>query len=234
VAYGNVVTLWGPELNKFRVKLSHPEEDIVSLQFLCGSPFLLMTTEHRLYLWNLLSCSVEWLMDISCPLLVTDPYSNSFLVSFRLSSNGSDSSVIALFEGSSMRPKCFWKTTSSEICLDMAFLPPHPDEEGRSFTFIDNFRIFHTFSFGSGADLESDHDLTRLFGSTTYSLLRLTGLANIPKEQDSDSFLEMKERPETKFIDSIFSGPSHALPAPSVVFQTFMDGLVKKKEESKH
>lgn len=82
VAYAQMITLWNPFTNQLQQTLCHPPPDcpVLKLAFIPKSHFLIATTRSHLYVWNLLTCSVWWMLEIHVACFAVDPFGDRFAV----------------------------------------------------------------------------------------------------------------------------------------------------------
>jgi WD40 repeat protein len=82
VCYDETVTLWDPLTLVLKGQLTHnnPRQNVERVTFVPGSPFIVTATSDRMYVWNLLTMSIWWSLNLSVagivagtvPLLNTD------------------------------------------------------------------------------------------------------------------------------------------------------------------
>lgn len=79
VSFSVTITLWEPDTNVLKKTLCHmlSNQPIRKLEFCRGQSSHLLTciTHDRITTWNLLSCQVQWSVQLSCKLLTSDPCS---------------------------------------------------------------------------------------------------------------------------------------------------------------
>ncbi len=86
IAAGSKVTLWDPETCRLAAVLSlAPEHQALGLPlgrlaFIPGSPYLVASSDAFLAVWNLLSASLHWALDVPTCALVADPVHASFAI----------------------------------------------------------------------------------------------------------------------------------------------------------
>jgi NET1-associated nuclear protein 1 (U3 small nucleolar RNA-associated protein 17) len=237
-AYGNVLTLWDPFANKLYSTLVHPPptECIRKIHFIPGSSHLVSVTNHAVYVWDLLSCSICWSYEASVLA------STCSIVSPKLSSMGadvseqsrfaiaihtpaetgvdSDSSLVILFDSHSPIPLHIWKTpevfemamqsqvgaVSKMVCLS---------------TSRELFQVSQAEALDGGAE-----DVVEKSGDAT-AFSRAYGI--VKEEVDKVNTTAMS----TDDAASIFDLPSHAIPRISVFYQQYMAIMTKKVDVPK-
>ncbi|KAF0379969.1 WD40 repeat-like protein [Gigaspora margarita] len=82
VAYDSIITLWDSRSNVLRdvLTLLPNYEFIRHLAFTNNSPFLVVTTQNFLYVWNLLTCTIWWSYRIEAHHLAVDSKSTRFII----------------------------------------------------------------------------------------------------------------------------------------------------------
>ncbi|RKO85929.1 hypothetical protein BDK51DRAFT_42094 [Blyttiomyces helicus] len=125
IAFGPAVTLWDPTTCVQQATLAHPQKFIRRLAFVAGAPFLVASTDSHLYVWNLLTCTVWWSIEISTEFLAVDPKSSLFAVIEHAPHSEDKSSRILVFNASSPVPITIRPLDRPSVAV--SFLPQDAD-----------------------------------------------------------------------------------------------------------
>uniref|UniRef100_UPI00358EB187 WD repeat-containing protein 75 isoform X2 n=1 Tax=Myxine glutinosa TaxID=7769 RepID=UPI00358EB187 len=122
IAFGSIVTLWDPKNWEMRTSLCQPPGDVIHICFgRNGSSNYLLggSSAGFLHVWNLLSCRLEWSVQLDVGVLVADPYSD-VLAAFTSSASCPSGFV---FRPSERKPLFVGTSVSSTAILSAVFVP---------------------------------------------------------------------------------------------------------------
>uniref|UniRef100_A0A8C4R906 WD repeat domain 75 n=1 Tax=Eptatretus burgeri TaxID=7764 RepID=A0A8C4R906_EPTBU len=122
IAFGSIVTLWDPENWEMRTSLCQPPGNVMHICFgrnSCSNYLLGGSSAGFLHVWNLLSCCLEWSMQLDVGVLVADP-SSDVLAAFTSSATHPSGFV---FRPSERKPLFVETSVSSTAILSAVFVP---------------------------------------------------------------------------------------------------------------
>ncbi|PIK41296.1 putative WD repeat-containing protein 75-like, partial [Apostichopus japonicus] len=112
VSFNVTITLWEPDANVLTKTLCHTLSNlpIRKLEFGRGqsSHMLICATSDRITSWNMLSCHVQWSVQLACKLLISDPYSE-------LMASVDSSNKLFVFQAGHSKPLFFMDCRNSII-----------------------------------------------------------------------------------------------------------------------
>ncbi|PIK55631.1 putative WD repeat-containing protein 75-like [Apostichopus japonicus] len=112
VSFNVTITLWEPDANVLTKTLCHTLSNlpIRKLEFGRGqsSHMLICATSDRITSWNMLSCQVQWSVQLACKLLISDPYSE-------LMASVDSSNKLFVFQAGHSKPLFFMDCRNSII-----------------------------------------------------------------------------------------------------------------------
>lgn len=159
VQFKQMTTLWNPLTNQFLQELSHNKSEwIQHLVFIPNSPYLVVASNTHIYVWNLLSFSIQWTYEGRALEVVPDSTGKHVLMYFRTSHLGtlSKAGTIVLFDIETGKPSNIWRITVPIIAmqyLSPKMLASHKSSaassilcltEGNRFLFLEEFQISHS------------------------------------------------------------------------------------------
>ncbi|XP_013389673.1 WD repeat-containing protein 75-like [Lingula anatina] len=135
VGFGHTLTLWDPDTNALKTTLTCGDEgdEIKHIAFgrqLCCH-LLVCTTNNKLLVWNLLSCSLLWSVGLKAEVLVADPLSEHMAVV----SDGQDSSAgweLYVFKPSDAQPLYHHGNLTSSAVIGGIFIPNEHKKDQRN------------------------------------------------------------------------------------------------------
>ncbi|RKP27953.1 WD40-repeat-containing domain protein [Syncephalis pseudoplumigaleata] len=82
VAFNDIITLWDPWYATLKRVFAYSisQRPIQQLAFVPGTAYLVAYTDQHLYVWNVLTCSVHWCVQMKVQQLALDPNSPQFTV----------------------------------------------------------------------------------------------------------------------------------------------------------
>eukprot|EP01116_Phalansterium_solitarium_P023920 TRINITY_DN8595_c0_g1_i1.p1 TRINITY_DN8595_c0_g1~~TRINITY_DN8595_c0_g1_i1.p1 ORF type:complete len:1176 (+),score=463.09 TRINITY_DN8595_c0_g1_i1:143-3670(+) len=256
VAFGEVITLWNPATNVLLRELVAypPTSEIRRVAFVPKSGYLVASSRERLYVWDLLTCTVYWSVALDVKEIAVDPEGGRFLVSTRPSDpragkKAAKADYLLLFETGSPSPKHSWRLDSPAVLI--AFVPPAVLAKSQSrststiFYLTSLQEVFLLEEHKADLDLEATPAVAAPLQSLEaesrafedlYSKLSVadagptrTAPGSKQHTKAAAPVAEVASSTPDGAIDALFSAPSHVLPPVSTLYRAFMDLLVAKE-----
>jgi len=139
VAYGQVITLWDPFTLRLQATLVHPppETPVLYLHFVRHTHYLVAATATHLYVWDLLTLSVWWSLQLDVLALAVDPAEPRFVAAVRApapaADEGGDANAgraaaaptvhVLVFHPASPTPLLHYGNVGLDGCSAIAFVP---------------------------------------------------------------------------------------------------------------
>ncbi|KAI8055478.1 WD40-repeat-containing domain protein [Syncephalis plumigaleata] len=245
VAFDSTITLWDPWYATLKHVFSYSinQRHIQQLDFIATTPYLVATTDQHLYVWNLLTCSVQWCIQMKVQQLAIDPNSTQFSVI------GSTATLpgkfLFIFDPRQSVPKSIEPTFGRAIIYagatpartsgvsPLVLLDHHNELYVRLF---DEPKDSTTTTINEMKDVElsaatSDTGkglFTNLFGKTEQSTPASTGNVGMFTGPESAAVSSSMEN-----SDECWSLPSHVMPGVHTIYTHFMSNLLSVSD-NKH
>ncbi|CAM9603683.1 unnamed protein product [Lampetra fluviatilis] len=244
VAFGSVVTLWEPECWEMRATFCQPPGGIRQLCFgnKNSCKYLVGATDTGfLHVWNLLSCWLEWSVQLSVAVLVANPLSDHVAV-FTTPSPTTD---LFVFRPSEARPVLAQRGVCPQLVSSAVFVP----RERAAAVSADSTRWLARSQLYF---LNANHELLTVTAddldvNITPTTKQLVLAENVPatpfsmllqhhrqQQQGEDGAATANNAELGAFRDAVMlSTPAHVLPPASVLCNLFVTSLlISKKEKS--
>ncbi|XP_022102333.1 WD repeat-containing protein 75-like [Acanthaster planci] len=244
VSFGNVVTTWDPDVNVLKKTLCHGVNDqhIEHVVFGHGSAAhcLISASSSVLNVWNLLTCTVMWRVNMNVSVLVADTESE-FVATFDRSGN--------LFVFHPLEPKLVYTKQNLPTPSVMAavFIPltrtdssssggSHllPWEEHSHLYFVTKGLMLMTETSQLHQQRVSHADMEERLPPTPFAML----LNNQQRKAEKEEGVRMQDLPASANMREMLQAPAHILPPVKSLCATFLQGLLdpgtkmlKRKEE---
>ncbi|KAG9289959.1 hypothetical protein G9A89_010265 [Geosiphon pyriformis] len=236
VAFGPFITFWDPLSNEFHGVITHipHDQEVKNLLFRSDSPYLVTVTEDHLYVWNLLSFSIYWSYRINVQNMAGDPLTSIFVVSTNQNQSPNECRLL-VFKPEIPTPQAVHIIGSSVQAL--GYLPKQNNssnsiETRSSIIYMDE--KFELQIIGQPLIITDEKDLNNpLIAQATdsksfFSDIFGTTYPQTAPQSSSSSAITKSRHKALEAARSVFSGPSHVIPAVNVLFDTFMDCLMVK------
>ncbi|XP_074158988.1 WD repeat-containing protein 75 [Sminthopsis crassicaudata] len=245
VSFEEIITIWDSATWELKCTFCHRPGKIKNLCFgrqTC-SKYLLGTTEKNfLCCWNLLTCALEWSVQLSVIVLEPDPNSDN-IAAMSWSSRGSD---LFVFKPSEPRPLCIQKSICREKVQCAVFVPRDVPESFISedyqwlnksqFYFLNESQDLMTFSTKSPEEklTPASKQLIAEESLPTTPFYFLMGKHRKQQETNPNEMMgnELIYHPSAEDIPAIselLQTPAHVLPSASFLCSMFVNSLLISK-----
>jgi hypothetical protein len=205
--------------------------------------------------WNILRGDLEWSCVLKVDFLAVDRENAQFVV-FSGNDKKSRSGVIMLMSPLSPQPLHYWHINHSTI-KGIDFLPPQANWDGEtsehqyysstsSIVYMDEQFKINILQKDKLDETIFDKTLNQTplsEGPTVFQQMYADFNQPLPPLEDDDETVKSEnmekkdmeiqdsQTPLSHAIKDLFSSPSHALPAPLLLYDTFMDRILAKKPQ---
>ncbi|KAK8802085.1 hypothetical protein WA158_006480 [Blastocystis sp. Blastoise] len=248
VTYGSFVTLWNTNDMTFVTVLSHPPPsyNIRYISFFNSTTSLLCSTDDSLYLYDVITKRIQWFVKGSISRVATNYNVHTQIPMFAAAINDEKDSLghtLAFFSPSSPIPLCSYKLNSRVLAIEWAgykekdiLLPCLYILTSRKEIIcfkdinIDNISATTTTTTSEvpmsleTIDLSNDDEQDVSAYDKVFGIDQVEKIKQQLKQQQNISQLNNS----TKDFQSILSVPSHTLPTPSLLFQSYADKILKQ------
>eukprot|EP00005_Dracoamoeba_jomungandri_P002119 CAMPEP_0174253678 /NCGR_PEP_ID=MMETSP0439-20130205/3047_1 /TAXON_ID=0 /ORGANISM="Stereomyxa ramosa, Strain Chinc5" /LENGTH=611 /DNA_ID=CAMNT_0015334839 /DNA_START=973 /DNA_END=2808 /DNA_ORIENTATION=+ len=256
VSYSQVITLWdvnSTELTQTLGPLLAKKDKIKGLSFVPNSPYLVAYSKKKLFVWNLLTCSVWWSYSVAVRTLTVEQPSSPFS-RFLITTE----KFLILFDAASPQPLCVWKPSFDLfLVLSTTFLNPH-HSLARIVCLNNRHELYHlTISnthttnrnqrnaplfvpydqpmkkesqknkTSNNKNEEEEQEKTEPM-SNFEALYGKVATDNKTKNDNEDTARTEMVVEERETTAPLFDGPSHVIPSTGKLFGSFMDSLLIK------
>eukprot|EP01130_Rhizamoeba_saxonica_P018201 TRINITY_DN9033_c0_g1_i1.p1 TRINITY_DN9033_c0_g1~~TRINITY_DN9033_c0_g1_i1.p1 ORF type:complete len:499 (+),score=97.39 TRINITY_DN9033_c0_g1_i1:1442-2938(+) len=228
IGYEHLITLWNPMTNLLYTTLTYQPafEHIKGLYFIPNTSFLVSYTKYHLYVWDLLSCSISWSYKIQVNHFAVDTDSR-FIIQSPVAEN---ESLVILFDANDPKPQKFWRINSNVIGLE--FLPSSEGGDN-DILYFNSKAEFHFLNPINGLEKSVNNGSLEELPSAFQQLYGGEAVIEIKNQTqlENDNLLtSISSENLASALKNVFSGYSHILPPPALVYDTFMDHLLQKTD----
>ncbi|XP_070565659.1 WD repeat-containing protein 75-like [Ptychodera flava] len=238
VAFQQIITLWDPDLNDLKMVLSPlPINQAIIRQMHFGngasSQYLVVTSDNLLAVWNLLTCSVFWTVDVGADIvsLVKDPSTDYFAAITK--------TKVFVFKATEQEPKFTYRVKKASI-MAAIFVPHAKERSGPDvLAWQQKSQLYLMDDLQQILTIRSEAEFLKLEKQKSIKLSNLQ--ENLPLTPFS-ALLEKRERkgmkisgavmhgtPSTAAVKQLLETPAHVLPSVSSLCSSFMKILLVPK-----
>lgn len=229
-AFGAFVTLWSPSTGELLhvISLPSPSEDIKFVGFLGASPFLLVASFDFIYIWNLVSLSLVWSVQVYAKRLVVDRFGTSRFAFVTLANEpGVKSSSIVVYSPQSPKPIAI---IPSQSVLALAFVPSLTNAPKGDLVYFDERLAFNVAKIDeeSSSIAQPKPNATPLESSSvTQQQAAFARVFGQPAPTDAKPKSGRKQPAlNASPLSALFNAPTHILPAPSTLALKFFEHVL--------
>lgn len=236
IAFGSYLTFWDPDSmeRRFVLDLADGFDSVQHLAFPNGpGAFLVVASQRRLLVWNLLTMKVEWKLQSNVQAIVCRPRTNEFAVM----KTSQDGTVMEIYESDSSTPLLTMKTDSNvfgmvfrnHLTNTSDFIYLNSNLEICTLRAEEEIASDSTYSLKSTQITPDSSLFANLYGNVSSEYR--------PKAASSDRLIQYGA--SVSALKMFADVPSHVMPPIGMLWNDYMDSVMitageDKKSDQKH